>query len=156
MSGLHTLPVSKAYVAAVRSQLIISRCANGKWLDTLSPLFRRVPWLIARCLIQLRKRVAETVAEVSRSPILLLKHGVFDYRSPNRTVFLIASLESAVFLFSEGTTLLATCLLKDGTSIWEGRADFTGEMGLGIWIVFLVRVWEVSAKSGGGRVLIDE
>jgi hypothetical protein len=107
-------------------------------------------------LIQLRKRVAETVAEVSRSPILLLKHGVFDYRSPNRTVFLIASLESAVFLFSEGTTLLATCLLKDGTSIWEGRADFTGEMGLGIWIVFLVRVWEVSAKSGGGRVLIDE
>jgi hypothetical protein len=64
-------------------------------------------------------------------------------------VSFIASLESAVFFLGERTTLLATCFLKDGAPIWESGSDFTGEMGLGIGVVFLVRIREVSAKSGG-------
>lgn len=116
----------------------------------------RVAWLVPGRLVEIREGVAEPVAEVGGATILFLKNWVFDDGGPNGAVPIVAGFERTVFLLSEGATLLATRLLEDGRSVWQGRADFGGKVGLGVRVVLFVRVREVSAKAGGERELRDE
>ena len=113
------------------------------------PFLRRVAWLVSSCLVEVGKSVAEPVTEIRGAAVLLLKDWVFDDGGPNGAVLVVAGFEGTVLLLGEGATLLAARLLEDGGSVWQGGADFGRKVGLGVWIVLLVRVREVSAEAGG-------
>lgn len=113
------------------------------------PLLCRVAWLISSRLVEVGESVAEAVAEVRGAAVLLLEDWVFDNGGPNGAVFIVAGFEGTVLLLGERATLLAARLLEDGGSVWQGGADFGREMGLGVWIVLLIRIREVSAEAGG-------
>jgi hypothetical protein len=113
------------------------------------PFLCRVTWLISGRLVEIRESVAEPVAEVRGAAVLLLENWVFDDGGPNGAVLIVASFEGTVLLLGEGATFLAACLLEDGGSVWQCGADFGRKVGLGIWIMLLIRVREVSAEAGG-------
>ena len=125
-------------------KLLVGRGARSR----REPLLRRVAWFVSGCLVEVGESVAEPVTEVGGTAILLLEDGVLDDGGPNGAVLVVARLERAVLLLGEGPSLLATRLLKDGRSVWQGRADFGGKVGLGVRIVLFVRVREVSAEAG--------
>lgn len=110
----------------------------------------RVAWFVSGGLVEIGESVAEPVTEIRGAAVLLLEDGIFDDGSPDGAVLVVASFERAVLLLSEGTTFLTTRLLEDGRSVREGRADFRGEVGLGVRVVLLVRVWKVCAEAGLG------
>jgi hypothetical protein len=111
-------------------------------------LLCRVTRLVSGRLVEIRESVAEPVTEVRGAAVLLLEDRVFDDGGPNGAVFIVASFEGAVLLLGEWTTLLAARLLEDGGSVWQGGADLGRQMGLGVWIVLLIRVREISAEAG--------
>lgn len=127
-------------------ELVVCRCAEG---ETVSLLLWGVARLVAGRLVELWEGVAEAVAEVGGTAVLLLEDGVLDDGGPDGAVLLIAGLERAVLLLSERAALLGAGLFKDGAAVWEGRADLAGEMGLCVGVVFLVRVGEVCAEPAG-------
>ena len=125
-------------------KLLVGRGARSRRELLLS----RVAWLVSGRLVEIRESVAEPVAEVGGAAVLLLEDGVFDDGGPDGAVLVVAGFERAVLLLGEGPSLLATRLLKDGRPVWQGRANFGGEVGLGVRIVLFVRVREVSAEAG--------
>ena len=60
-------------------------------------------------------------------------------------MLIVASIDGTVLLLSEWAMLLATRFLKDGGSILQSGAN----LGLGIWIMLLICVQELSAEAGG-------
>ncbi len=114
-----------------------------------------VAWLVSGGLVEVGECVAKPVTKVSGAAVLLLEDRVFDYGRPNGAVLVVTGLEGTVLLLRKWAALLATRLLEDGCTIREGRANFGGEMGLGIGIVLLIRVREVSAEAGGADRLMS-
>ena len=112
-------------------------------------LLRRVAGLISSRLVEVGESVAEPVAEVRGAPVLLLEDWVFDNSGPNGAVLIVTGFEGTVLLLGKRATLLTASLLEDGGSIWQGGADFGRKVGLGVWIVLLIRVREVSAEARG-------
>ena len=106
-----------------------------------------VAWLVSSCPVEVRKSEAEPVTDVCGAAALLLEDWVLDNSSPNSTMLIVASFEGMVLLLGERATLLATRLLEDGSSIWQGGADYGRPVSLGIWIVLLICVWKVSAEA---------
>jgi hypothetical protein len=108
----------------------------------------RVTGLVTSRLVEIRESVAEPVTEICGAAVLLLEDWVFDDGGPNGAVPIVAGFERTVLLLGERATLLAARLLEDGGSVWQGGTDFGGKVCLGVWIVLLVRVREVSAEAG--------
>lgn len=117
-------------------------CSGGE------PFLCRVAWFISSCLVKIGKGVAKPVAEICGAAVLLLEDWVFDDGGPNGAVLIVTGFEGTVLLLSERATLLAARLLEDGCSIWQGRTNFGRKVGLGVWIMLLVRVREVSTETG--------
>jgi hypothetical protein len=111
------------------------------------PFLCRVAWLISSRLVEIRESVAEPVAEICGAAVLLLEDWVFDDGGPNGAVLIVTGFEGTVLLLCERATLLAARLLEDGCSVWQGRADFGRKVGLGVWIMLLIRVGEVSTEA---------
>ena len=132
-------------------KLLVGRSARSR----RELLLRRVAWLVSGRLVEIRESVAKPVAEVGGTTILVLEDGVIDDGGPNGAVLIVARLERAVLLLCEGPSLLAARLLKDGRSVWQGRANFGGKVGLGVRIVLFVRVREVSAEAGEERERVE-
>src|SRR5712691_7976385 len=97
-------------------KLLVGRGARSR----REPLLRRVAWLVSGRLVEIGESVAEPVAEVGGTAILLLEDGVLDDGGPNGAVLVVARFERAVLLLGEGPPLLATRLLEDGRSVWQG------------------------------------
>jgi hypothetical protein len=116
-------------------------------------LLSGVARLVSGSLVEVGECVAEAVTKVSGAAVLLLEDWVFDYGRPDGAMLIVTGLECTVLFLRKWAALLATRLLKDGCTIREGGADFGGEMGLGVGVVLLVRVGEVSAEAGGGGEL---
>lgn len=87
---------------------------------------------------------------------MLLEDWVFDYGCPNGAMLIVTGLEGTVFFLGKWTALLATRLLEDGCTIRESRADFGGEMCLGVGIVLLIRVGEISTEAGREDELMSD
>ena len=76
-------------------------------------------------------------------------------------MFLIPRPQSAVLLLRERAALFTSGFLKQGFPVWEARADSRGEVGLGVWVVLFVCVWEIrpepeETQNSGGKYLVSK
>ena len=112
-----------------------------------NPLFlRRRSRFIPRRLVQIGKRVPEPIPQISRPAFLFLENGVLDDLSPERSVLLVPRSQSAVLFLCEWAPFLAAGFLEEGFAVWEAGADSGRKVGLGVWVVLFVRVWEVCSE----------
>jgi hypothetical protein len=86
-------------------------------------LARVIPRLIPRSLVQLRKRISESVSKVGRATILFLEYRVLDDGRPDSAMFLITGLKRPVLLLGERPSALTARLLKERGSVGQSRAD---------------------------------
>ena len=144
MGGVASLAAGGTRLARHMDVLVGCRTCSSAEL-----LLCGVAWLVSGSLVEVGECVAEPVTKVSGAAVLLLEDWVFDNGGPNSAVFIVAGFEGTVLLLGERATLFAARLLEDGGSIWQGGADFGRKMGLGVWIVLLIRIREVRAEAGG-------
>ena len=84
-------------------ELVVRCCADR---EAVSLLLWGVARLVACSLVELGEGVAEVVAEVGGTAVLLLEDGVLDDGGPYGAMLLVAGLECAVLVLCEGTALL--------------------------------------------------
>lgn len=133
-----------------QSKLIISSRASDIFTSQRELLFLFagvVSRFITSSLIQLWKSIPESVSKIGRTTVLFLKDGILDDGGPDSAVFLIAGLERAIFFFGEGTSAFTPGLFEQGRAIGEGGANFGGEVGTRVGIVFFISVGKVGAES---------
>ena len=129
-----------------RRKLIIRRANDTDTVQQQQLFLGRRTRFIPSSLIQIRKRIAKPVAQISGASVLFCKDGVFDDGGPCRAVFLVSCFESTVFGVGEWTPTFASCLFEERGAVSKGGADFAGEMRACVWVVPLVGVGEIGAE----------
>jgi hypothetical protein len=66
-------------------------------------------------------------------------------------MFVVPCPQSTVLFLRERAPFLAACFLEEGFPVWEAGADSGGEVGLGVWVMLFVRVWEICSEPGNVR-----
>lgn len=62
-------------------------------------------------------------------------------------MFFVTETQRLVFLGGERAAFLGTRLFENGGAVWKERSDTRGQVGLCVWIVEAVSIWEVSPES---------
>lgn len=65
-------------------------------------------------------------------------------------MFLVTETQRLVFLGGERAAFLGASLFENRGSVWKEGADTRGQVGLCVWIVEAVGIWEVGPESGWG------
>ena len=66
-------------------------------------------------------------------------------------MFFITRPQGPVLFLCKRAAFLASGFLEEGFPVWEAGTNSRGEVGLGIWVVLFVCIWEVCSESGETR-----